>query len=65
MSWRRIAAALAIPVMTAVDAYRMIPDRTENVPTSTESRDRIASTSAALIGAYANDRERTGREVRV
>jgi DNA invertase Pin-like site-specific DNA recombinase len=55
MSWRAIAAALDIPVMTAVDAYR----RTEIVSAGAIIGDGSDSTSSAPNDAYAIGRERT------
>jgi DNA invertase Pin-like site-specific DNA recombinase len=52
LSWRAIAAALGIPVMTAVDAYR----RTEIVPTSAATGDGNDGTSIVASDAYAFDR---------
>jgi DNA invertase Pin-like site-specific DNA recombinase len=52
MSWRAIAAALDIPVMTAVDAYR----RTEIVPLSVATGDGKDGGSASASDAYAIER---------
>jgi DNA invertase Pin-like site-specific DNA recombinase len=52
MSWRAIAAALDIPVMTAVDAYR----RTEMVSAGAIGGDGSGSTSSAPNDAYGTDR---------
>ena len=52
LSWRRIATALNIPVMTAVDAYRMIPNRTENVRTSGPVGDGNHETFTAPLDGY-------------
>ena len=52
MSWRAIAAALDIPVMTAGDAYRC----TETVAAGGNSSDGNDSTSSAPNGAYGTDR---------
>jgi putative DNA-invertase from lambdoid prophage Rac len=52
MSWRAIAAALGIPVMTAVDAYRATPDRTEIVSAGTDRQDGKPDTSLNPIPAY-------------
>ena len=56
MSWRKIAAALGIPVMTAVDAYRATPDRTKNVSDHGTIGDSIDETSVLDSGVYAIDR---------
>jgi DNA invertase Pin-like site-specific DNA recombinase len=52
MSWRAIAAALDIPVMTAVDAYRC----TEMVARSEDTSDSNDRTSMVASDAYAIDR---------
>jgi DNA invertase Pin-like site-specific DNA recombinase len=52
MSWRAIAAALDIPVMTALDAYRC----TEMVSAGAISSDSSDSTSSGPNGVYATDR---------
>jgi DNA invertase Pin-like site-specific DNA recombinase len=52
MSWRAIAAALDIPVMTAVDAYRC----TETVPPSMANGDGKDGSSVTGSDAYAIDR---------
>jgi hypothetical protein len=52
MSWRAIAAALNVPVMTAVDAYR----RTEIVSDGAISGDGSDSTSSVPNDAYDIDR---------
>ena len=49
MSWRAIAAALDIPVMTAVDAYRC----TEMVAPSEDTSDGNDGTSMVASDAYA------------
>jgi DNA invertase Pin-like site-specific DNA recombinase len=52
MSWRAIAAALGIPVMTAVDAYRC----TEMVAPSEDTSDSNDRTSMVASDAYGIDR---------
>jgi DNA invertase Pin-like site-specific DNA recombinase len=52
MSWRAIAAALNIPVTTAVDAYQC----SENVSPRTSTGDGNDSTSPEPITVFANDR---------
>jgi hypothetical protein len=52
MSWRAIAATLGIPVMSAVDAYRATPDRTEIVSAGTDRQDGKRDTSSNPIPAY-------------
>jgi DNA invertase Pin-like site-specific DNA recombinase len=57
MSWRAIAAALDIPVMTAVDAYRC----TEMVSGGAITCDSSDSTSSGPIGAYGTGRNSYSR----
>jgi hypothetical protein len=60
MSWRAIAAALSILVMTALDAYR----RTEMVSAGAISSDSSGSTSSGPKDVYATDRNSyTNRQV--